>query len=128
MQAPSGSPGSMPGRAPSGMVWIPPGEFMMGSDDPQAWPDERPAHLVYVAGFWMDEHEVTNAEFRRFVAATGYVTTAERPPDVEEILRQLPPGTPPPAKEDLVPGSLVFSPPDRPVALDDYRRWWRWTG
>jgi formylglycine-generating enzyme required for sulfatase activity len=109
------------------MVWIPPGEFTMGSDDPRAWPDEKPAHRVYVDGFWMDAHEVTNAEFRRFVESTGYVTTAERPPDAEEILKQSPPGTPPPAKEDLVAGSLVFSPPSQPVPLDDFRRWWRWT-
>jgi formylglycine-generating enzyme required for sulfatase activity len=108
------------------MVWIPGGEFAMGTDDPRAWPDEGPAHRVYVDGFWMDEHEVTNAEFRRFVAATGYVTTAERPPDLKEILRQSPPGTPPPPKENLVPGSLVFSPPDHPVALDDPGQWWRW--
>lgn len=99
----------------------------MGSDDPRAWPDERPVHRVHVDGFWMDEHEVTNAEFRRFVEQTGYVTTAERPPDLAEILRQSPPGTPPPAAEALVPGSLVFSPPDHPVPLDDFGQWWTWT-
>jgi formylglycine-generating enzyme required for sulfatase activity len=109
------------------MVWIPTGEFTMGSDAPGSWPDEGPAHRVSLDGFWMDEHEVTNAEFRRFVEATGYVTTAERRPDVEEILRQSPPGTPSPPEESLVPGSLVFTTTEGPVPLDDYARWWRWT-
>ncbi|MFO0910138.1 MAG: formylglycine-generating enzyme family protein [Isosphaeraceae bacterium] len=116
-----------PGPRPEGMVWIPAGEFTMGSTDPLAWPDEGPPHRVSVDGFWMDAHEVTNDEFRRFVDATGYVTTAERPPDAAEILGQSPPGTPPPAKELLVPGSLVFTPPASPVALDDISRWWTWT-
>src|SRR5262245_15652585 len=62
---------------PPGMRWVPSGEFTMGSDSDQAWPDERPAHRVRVDGFWIDEHEVTNAEFAKLVAATGYVTTAE---------------------------------------------------
>lgn len=110
-----------------GMVWIPGGEFMMGTDFEHAWPDERPAHAVRVHGFWMDETEVTNAQFRRFVEATGYVTIAERTPSVEEIMRQVPLGTPPPAEESLVPGSLVFTPTDRPVDLGDYAQWWRWT-
>ena len=121
---PTGAP---TGEAPPGMVWIPGGEFTMGSTDPLAWPDEAPAHRVYVDGFWMDEHEVTNAEFREFIRAIGYVTTAEREPDVKEILKQSPPGTPPPPKEMLVPGSLVFTPPDRPIGLDDYGQWWKWT-
>lgn len=94
----------------------------MGTDDPRAWPDEAPAIHVVVGGFWRDLHEVTNAEFRRFVEAT-----AERPPDVQEILKQSPPGTPDPPKEKLVPGSLVFTPPDRPIPLDDYSQWWKWT-
>lgn len=118
--------GAAPHESPPGMMWVPAGEFTMGSDAPGAWPDEGPPHRVYVDGFWLDKHEVTNAEFQRFVAATGYVTTAERPPDVEAILSQSPPGTPPPDQALLVPGSLVFTPPDRPVPLDDYRQWWRW--
>lgn len=112
---------------PRGMVWIPGGEFMMGTDSEQAWPDERPAHSVRVHGFWMDETEVTNAQFRRFVEATSYVTVAERTPSVDEIMRQVPPGTPPPAEELLVPGSLVFTPTAGPVDLGDYSQWWRWT-
>lgn len=113
--------------APANMVWIPSGAFLMGTDADQSWPDEGPTHRVWVDGFWMDQHEVTNAEFRRFVEATGYVTTAERAPNVEEILRQSPPGTPPPPADQLVPGSLVFTPPDGPVPLDDIRQWWTWT-
>jgi formylglycine-generating enzyme required for sulfatase activity len=113
--------------APSGMVWIPGGEFTMGSDDMQVWPDEKPAHRVRVSGFWMDEMEVTNAQFRAFVEATEHVTTAEKPVDVAESLRQSPPGTPTPPKEKLVPGALVFTPPPGPVKLDDFTQWWKWT-
>lgn len=109
------------------MVWVAGGEFTMGSDSELSWPDEKPAHRVRVDGFWMDETEVTNAQFRAFVRATGYVTTAEKAPDVEEILRQSPPGTPPPPKDKLVPGALVFTPTRSAVRLDDYSQWWRWT-
>ncbi|MBX3448867.1 MAG: formylglycine-generating enzyme family protein [Planctomycetaceae bacterium] len=116
-----------PGQAPPDMVWIPGGEFVMGSDSEQAWPDEGPPHRVRVDGFWIDETEVTNARFRVFVEATGYVTTAERAPTVEEILAQSPPGTPAPPADILVPGSLVFSPPDHPVPLNDVSGWWKWT-
>jgi formylglycine-generating enzyme required for sulfatase activity len=58
------------------MVWVSGGEFTMGTDFAPGGPDERPAHRVRVAGFWMDETDVTNAQFREFVEATGYVTTA----------------------------------------------------
>src|SRR5262245_61359793 len=70
-------------KAPAGMVWIPGGEFVMGSAHAKAQRNEQPAHPVKLDGYWMDEHEVTNAEFRQFVEATGYVTTAEKPPDWE---------------------------------------------
>lgn len=123
----AGEPPSPSAPSPAGMVWIPEGEFAMGSEAAGAWPDEGPVHRVFVDGFWLDEHEVTNAEFRRFVEATGHVTTAERAPDLGEILRQSPPGTPPPAPDTLVPGALVFMPTDGPVPLDDYTRWWTWT-
>ncbi len=114
--------------APPGMRWIPGGEFTMGTNSELGWPDEKPAHRVRVDGFWMDETDVTNAQFRAFVQATGYVTTAEKPPDAEELLRQLPPGTPAPPKEKLVPGSLVFTPTKEPVKdLRDYSQWWKWT-
>ena len=79
----------------------------MGSDDPDAPRVEHPAHRVRVDGFWMDETDVTNSQFRAFVEATGYVTTAEKVPTLEEIMQQAP-GTPLPKKEDLVAGSLVF--------------------
>lgn len=126
----SGDSGSTPrpaGDAPSGMVWIPGGEFTMGSDADIARPEEKPAHRVRVRGFWMDATEVTNAQFRKFVDATGYLTVAERVPTVDEILKNVPPGTPPPKKEDLVPGSLVFHPTKTPVDTRDVSQWWSWT-
>jgi formylglycine-generating enzyme len=88
----------------------------MGCDD--FYPEEGPVHKVSVDGFWMDEHAVTVAEYRRFTRATGYVTVAERAPDPDDY-----PGA---APEVLVPGSLVFTPPDGPVDLSDPRRWWSW--
>ncbi len=119
--------GGGPADGPPGMVWVPGGEFTMGTDADIGWPDEKPAHRVRVDGFWIDETEVTNAQFRAFVKATGHVTTAEKPPDLKELMRQLPPGTPPPPKEKLVPGSLVFVPPGGRVKLDDFSQWWQWT-
>ncbi|HEV3085020.1 MAG TPA: formylglycine-generating enzyme family protein [Gemmataceae bacterium] len=119
-----------PSDGPPGMVWVPGGEFTMGTDSDLGHPDEKPAHRVRVDGFWMDETDVTNAQFRQFVEATGYLTTAEKPVDVEEILRQSPPGTPPPPKENLAPGSLVFVATREPVTLagpDAHRAWWKWT-
>jgi formylglycine-generating enzyme required for sulfatase activity len=113
---------------PAGMVWVPGGEFTMGSDAPDALAQEHPAHRVRVGGFWMDETDVTNAQFRAFVEATGYVTTAEKTPTAEEILRYARPGTPTPAKEVLVPSSCVFTPPDHPVetkSREAYRQWWK---
>ena len=104
-----------PGPAPSGMVWIPGGEFWMGCEGCEM-PDALPVHLVAIAGFWMDATPVTNAEFARFVAATHYVTVAERKPDPKEF-----PGVPP---DKLVPGSIVFTPPAHPVPLDDFSQWW----
>jgi len=86
----------------------------MGSED--FYPEERPVHRVTVDAFLMDEHPVTVAEFRRFVKDTGHVTTAEIPPDPA----QYPDADP----ALLVPGSLVFTPPPGPVALDDSTRWW----
>jgi formylglycine-generating enzyme required for sulfatase activity len=112
---------------PPGMVWVRGGEFTMGSDAPDASAHEHPAHRVRVDGFWMDETDVTNAQFRAFVEATGYRTTAEVAPTLDEIMRLAPRGASPPKKEDLVAGSLVFTPPDHPVSLDDVRGWWKWT-
>ena len=115
------------GDANTGMVWIPGGEFAMGSTDPLARTDEQPVHRVRVRGFWMDATEVTNAQFRAFVQATGYRTVAERPIDWEELRKQVPEGTPKPPPEKLLPGSLVFAPPAHAVALDDVAQWWSWT-
>src|SRR5690606_24522750 len=97
-----------------GMVWIPGGTVLMGSD--RHYPEERPAHRVSVDGFWMDAHAVTNDEFARFVAATGYVTLAERTPDPADY-----PGAKP---ELLVPGSAVFRKPAHRVDLRDPYQWW----
>jgi formylglycine-generating enzyme required for sulfatase activity len=72
------NPDKAPHAAPEGMVWIPGGVFWMGSPD---FPDAQPVHKAYVDGFWMDRTEVTNEQFARFVAATGYVTVVERWPD-----------------------------------------------
>jgi formylglycine-generating enzyme required for sulfatase activity len=108
------------------MAWIPSGSFSMGTDDPRSFPNERPSRRVRLDGFWMDIRHVTNAGFARFVAEAGYVTTAERPIDWEELRKQVPPGTPKPPDEMLAPGALVFTPPARPVPLNDMRGWWRW--
>ena len=121
---PNASPA--PAKTPRGMAWIPGGEFSMGAQDPpdmdevgmKATIDSRPVHRVYVDGFFMDKSDVTNAEFAKFVRATGYVTVAERKPRAEDF-----PGAPP---ENLVAGSVVFSPPDHAVPLNDYFQWWNY--
>jgi formylglycine-generating enzyme required for sulfatase activity len=95
----------LPGSAPDGMVWIPGGEFTMGSTE---FPDARPVHRVYVDGFWMDRTEVTNAQFARFVEAAGYLTVAERTPQAEDFPPHLRDKLKP---ELMVPGAMVFSPP-----------------
>lgn len=108
------------------MVWVPGGTFSMGAADPrqeaegghEPMDDARPIHRVFVDGFWMDRTEVTNAEFARFVAATGYRTVAERVPRAEDY-----PEAPP---ESLVAGSIVFTPPAGPVGLGNSYQWWRY--
>jgi formylglycine-generating enzyme required for sulfatase activity len=110
----------------AGMAWIPGGEFTMGSSDPDAHPDEQPPHRVRLHGFWIDRTTVTNAQFRRFVEATHYVTTAERAPVLADIMKELPPGTPPPSPDKLVASSLVFQKTGQPVDLNDYSQWWVW--
>ena len=114
------------GIRPPGMAWVPGGEFLMGTDDEESAPAERPAHEVRVDGFWMDANEATNSQFRRFVEATGYVTTAERRVDWEQLRKELPPGTPKPPEDRLAPGSIVFTPPGRRVSLRDQAAWWTW--
>jgi len=96
------------------MVWIPGGTFRMGSDSHYA--EEAPAHSVRVDAFWIDRTPVTNRQFREFVKATGYVTSAEIAPDPRDYPGALP--------NMLRPGSLVFNPPKQPV--DDMRDWSQW--
>lgn len=112
------------GPNPQSMVWIPGGEFSMGSDHaseslcglPGVTRDAGPIHRVYVDGFWMDETEVTNSQFRKFVDETGYITVAEMKPTAEEF-----PGAP---EENLVAGSTVFAPTPTAVPFDNYFQWW----
>ncbi|MEG9327522.1 formylglycine-generating enzyme family protein [Salinimicrobium catena] len=116
-------------ETPEGMVWIPGGKFTQGAveKDSMAMNHEKPPHPVQVDGFFMDETEVTNAEFKKFVDATGYVTVAEREISWEEIKKQVPPGTPKPPDSLLQPGSLVFKKPGKKVAnLYDFSQWWEW--
>ena len=96
------------------MVWIAGGECQIGSD--LHYDNEQPAHRRTVAGFWIDRYPVTNARFAQFVDATGYVTMAERLPDVADY--------PDSVVEFMQPGSLVFSPPTRPVDLHNASNWW----
>ncbi|TYR33856.1 formylglycine-generating enzyme family protein [Sphingobacterium phlebotomi] len=97
------------------MVLIEGGTFQMGSSN---FPDAQPIHGVEVSSFYMDEHEVTNAQFKAFVDATGYVTVAERPLDPNEF-----PGVDP---DMLVPGSAVFAAPKGVKGLDNYMQWWQY--
>ncbi len=116
-----------PSQKPVGMVWIPGGEFSMGSADPttdsvcgghEEMRDARPIHRVYVDGFWMDKTEVTNEQFEKFVKATGYKTIAEIAPTKEEF--------PTAPAANLVAGSTVFTPTPKPVPLSDLFQWWRY--
>jgi formylglycine-generating enzyme required for sulfatase activity len=105
------------GRPPArDMVWVPGGTFTMGSD--AHYPEEAPAHRVRVEGFWIDRGPVTNAQFRRFVKATGHVTLAEKPADPAAYPDALP--------ELLAPSSIVFVPPAGPVGTADPYRWWQY--
>ena len=98
------------------MVRIPGGTFVMGSD--AHYPEEAPTHKVAVDGFWIDRHCVTNAQFRRFVEATGYVTLAEKPADPADY-----PGADPAM---LAPSSVVFVAPRGPVDLRNHYLWWHY--
>ncbi len=111
----------------TGMVKIPGGTLQMGGDNDQADPNEFPKHNVDIASFWVDQTEVTNAQFEAFVKATNYVTVAERAINWEKLSKDLPAGTPKPPDSLLQPGALVFVPTDQPVALDNPGRWWHWT-
>ena len=116
-------------HTPKGMVWISGGTFLQGAvpQDSMAMAHEKPQHKVAVHGFFMDKHEVTNAQFGQFVKETGYKTVAERAIDWEELKEQLPPGTPKPPDSILQPGSLMFKREiDALVNFDDYSQWWEW--
>lgn len=108
------------------MVFIKGGTFDMGADNNQARPDEYPKHQVEVKSFWIDIHEVTNAQFKKFVDSTGYITVAEKDADWEELKKQLPPASTRPHDSVLVAGSMVFSAPKHSVPLNDYSQWWKW--
>jgi formylglycine-generating enzyme required for sulfatase activity len=120
----------------SGMLKIPGGVFEMGGDIPEGFEnmtntalpqgDEFPKHPVQITEFWMDESEVTNAQFTVFVEATDYITTAEKPVDWEEIKKQLPPGTPKPTNELLLPASLVFTYAEKNASKDNLGNWWNY--
>jgi len=123
------NPKKVPLKAPDGMVWIPGGEFVQGAvpNDNMAMAHERPSHPVRVDGFFMDKHEVTNAQFAKFVEETGYITVAEREIDWEEMKKQLPAGTEKPHDSILQPGSLVFKKTKSSVPNPyDYSQWWEW--
>lgn len=108
-----------PAETPAGMVWIPGGEALMGSNFA---PHEGPVHEIAVDGFWMDEHEVTNAQFAEFVKATGYITMAEKTPRIEDFPEQVRPHIRP---DQLVPGAIVFTAPKvAPQTLDNFLQWW----
>jgi formylglycine-generating enzyme len=110
-----------------GMVHITGGEYQMGAADKEGRPDEYPQHKVHIKDFWIDVTEVTNAQFRKFAEATGYITTAEKKVDWDELKKQLPAGTPRPPDSELEPSSLVFTPSSHPVALNNAAQWWQWT-
>ena len=103
-------------RDTKGMVLVPGGSFLMGSLE--FYPEEKPVRKVEVSDLWVDEHQVTNAQFRRFVKETGHVTIAEATPEAADF-----PGADP---ADLVAGSQVFVGTAGPVPLDNWTRWWVW--
>ena len=108
------------------MRLIPKDTFLMGGRSAQAYDNELPQRPVIVEAFYMDAYEVTNAEFKNFVEATGYVTDAEQPVDKQELMAQMPPGTTLPPDIGLDPGSLVFKATSQPVDLRDFSQWWEW--
>lgn len=117
-------------KTPEGMVWVPGNSFTQGAreGDQMALPHEKPAHSVEVDGFFMDITEVTNAQFKKFVDATGYVTLAERPVNWEEMKKSLPDGTPKPCDSILAPGSLTFNKNVKQINdYNNYGQWWTWT-
>ena len=124
-RAPVLNPNTPPGPAPEGMVWVPGGEFYMGVEPEEFMSefgmpvlDAAPVHRVYVDGFWMDKYEVTNEQYARFIAATKYVTEAERPPLLQDFRNVKP--------EALKPFSIIFKKPgpNDYVDLRNHQGWW----
>jgi len=109
-----------------GMVLIPAGTFSMDGNNEQASADEYPKHKVQLTAFYTYVTEVTNVQFKKFVDATGYITTAERKPDWEEFKKSLSPSTLKPSDDMLQASSLVFVQSSVPVNLNDYSQWWKW--
>lgn len=114
---------------PNGMVWVEGKSYTKGAkiDDQYSMMREKPSHNVYVDGFFIDITEVTNKQFKKFVAETGYITIAERKINWEEMKKNLPPGTPKPHDSILQPGSLIFNEDVKEVVgMDNYFQWWKW--
>lgn len=114
---------------PEGMVWVEGKTFTFGAkpDDAYAMQKEMPSHRVTVDGFFIDITEVTNKQFKAFIAATNYITVAERAIDWEEMKKQVPEGTPKPHDSLLQPGSLIFNKDVNNVAnMENYGQWWTW--
>lgn len=116
-------------EVPNGMVWIPGGSFYQGAldKDTLALLHEKPRHLVHIDGFYMDISPVTNKEFKNFVKETGYITTAERDVNWEDLKKQLPPGTDKPHDSILKAGSLIFTKTTHPITdFTNVSQWWKW--
>ncbi|WP_201978275.1 formylglycine-generating enzyme family protein [Hymenobacter rubidus] len=113
----SEQPSTVKAEASPKMIRVPGGTFLMGSDDPN-FPDASPIHPVTLGSYYIDEHEVTNAEFAAFAKAARYVTVAERKPTPQEL-----PGVP---AAQLAAGSAVFLKPDGAVSLAEPGQWWRY--
>ena len=113
---------------PNGMVWVEGKSYTKGAkiDDQYSMMREKPSHDVYVDGFFIDVTEVTNKQFKKFAAETGYITIAERKIDWEEMKKQLPPDTPKPHDTLLQASSLIFKPTSGPVDLNNFSAWWEW--
>lgn len=112
--------------APKGMVWIAGESFSMGINSTGAFPNETPKHKVQVSGFYMDQYEVTNKEFKKFIDATGYITTAEHKPKWELLKTQYPPNTSPIPDSLLKAGSIVYFKNNNAQNLHDYTQWWQY--
>ncbi len=115
-----------PQNIPNNMVLIPGGEYLMGSDKSESYTNEKPVHRVVVSSFFMDKYEVTNQQFLQFVNETGYITTAEKKINWDEMMSQLRPGTSRPPDSLLEPGSLIFKASSYPIPLNDESSWWEW--